>query len=295
MYIIIGASGYLGSYLIQAILQNTDQHLIATYSNNKQNIYNKDSKRVICTKLDISDFDQVDRFFLDLQGEPKDYKILYLSALHHPDKVEKDCKKAWDINISCLDYFLSKLSTKSKLYYSSTDSVYGQSNRNNVFLENDSLNPLNRYGRTKVLAENLVLLSGFSVIRYSLLMGPSLISKSHFYDYIVDSLQNKEQIEMFSDSFRSVISFSDASNLTIQLMEKHYQYKDIINISGDDHLSKYDTAKRIANSLGLEEDYIKSITTENQNIFTSPRAKVTLISNKKIKEILNLSKIEFLK
>lgn len=295
MFVIIGASGYLGSYLIKNILNDTNDKIIATYNSLSQDNHIL-SDRVDWVKLDISHSTNVDHFCnTELQDGIK-YKFIYLAAYHHPDKVEENIRIAWDINTASLDRFLYKAKPKiHSLYYASTDSVYGESVENHIFVENDLYNPVNTYGRTKAIAEQIVLMHGFSVIRYSLLMGPSLITKKHFFDIIAESLKHKEEIDMLADSFRSVITFDAAAHCTISLLENYYKKQDIINISGDEHLSKFEVAIRIANKLSLDRRYIKSILTANQTIFSSSkRAQNTLISNQKLKNILKIDDIGFL-
>ena len=180
-YLIIGASGYLGSYFLKNILEKTDSNIIATH-NSKPSILNGSIKWF---ELDVADFVAVNDFCNELKKTDKKLKAVYLSAYHHPDKVEENPKIAWDINVASLDNFLSKAKSNiESLYYASTDSVYGESIDNHIFSESDLYNPVNRYGRTKAAAEQIVLMHGFSVVRYSLLMGPSIISKRHFFDVI---------------------------------------------------------------------------------------------------------------
>jgi len=291
MFVIIGASGYLGSYLIKNVIDNTDEKVIATYNSNISLVEISNS-RVRWVKLDISDFLNVNNFCKQELGNDIKYKFIYLSSFIYPDEVEKNPKKAWNINVASLDYFLSKAKDKiHSLYYSSGDSIYGESVNDYIFNESDSYNPINTYGRTKAIAEQIVLMYGFSVIRYSLLMGPSLSSKKHFFDKIVESLKNKSNIDMFYDSRRSVIEFNSAACFTIKLLEERcYKKQDIINISSDTPLSKFEIALKIAKKLNLDSKYINSTSMVNQ----SCRARDILMSNQKLKGVLNLREIEFL-
>jgi len=291
MFVIIGASGYLGSYLIKNIINNTNENIIATNNTASENI---DSARIKWVKLDISNAENIKSFNKHHLQENEIYKFIYLAAYHHPDKVEANPSLAWDINVASLDYFLNAIKSKIfSLYYSSTDSVYGESIDNKIFLENNECNPVNTYGRTKVIAEQIVLMHGFSVLRYSLLMGPSLINKKHFFDVIIESLQNKQNIDMYTDSSRSVISFDIASYYSVLLLDKYYQKKDIINITSDYCLSKFDMAVKIAKKFNLDENFIIPASINKNSDFGSKRAQNTLISNKKLKNILKLDKINF--
>jgi dTDP-4-dehydrorhamnose reductase len=291
MFVIIGASGYLGSYLIKNIIDGTDDKVIATYnSSNQENI--KPFDRVSWVKLDISDSASVDRFCKTELRDGVEYKFIYLASYHHPDQVEKNPRKAWDVNTASLDAFLCKAKSNiHSLYYASTDSIYGESINDYIFVEGDAYNPVNKYGRTKAVAEQIVLMHGFSVVRYSLLMGPSIISKKHFFDIIVESLKSKKDIDMFIDSSRSVISFDAAAYFTILLLQRHYKKQDIINITSDSQLTKFDIAMKLAKKLSLDDRFIKAVSVASQDNFGSKRAKNTLISNKKLKNILEKDNI----
>ena len=61
MFIVIGGSGYLGSYLIKNIIDNTDSDIIATHSTTSENRNNYNG-RVKWVKLDIASSIDVDYF-----------------------------------------------------------------------------------------------------------------------------------------------------------------------------------------------------------------------------------------
>jgi dTDP-4-dehydrorhamnose reductase len=292
MFIVVGASGYLGSYLIKNITDHTNENVIATYKNNSEN--NNKCDRLHWVELDVSNPENIDYFCKTYLKKDTNNKVIYLASFHHPDKVEENPQKGWNINTSSLDNFLSKAKNNvSALYYASTDSVYGESVKNKVFVESDLYNPVNTYGRTKAIAEQIVLMHGFSVIRYSLLMGPSLILKKHFFDIIIESLQNNKEIDMYHDSSRSVISFDMASYFTVRLLHNYYKERDIINITSDSRMTKFDMAIQIAKKLNLKDQLIKPISISSRNNFGSNRAKNTLISNSKLKSLLKLNNFTF--
>ena len=119
MYAIIGANGYLGSYAIKAILNRTNESVIATARNLEK--VNK-SERVTWIKCDIQSDDSVKQL-LSILEKHDNLKILYLAACHHPDMVEKNKMLAWDINVTSLSKFINKAVFASRIIYASTDSV----------------------------------------------------------------------------------------------------------------------------------------------------------------------------
>lgn len=293
MYLVIGANGFLGSYILKVILENTCENIIATTRNIENTEKNTRVKWISC---DVSNFVQVDYLcnFLSTISKEK-LKVVYLAAYHNPDLVEKNPNTAWNINVTALSYILNKLENVECFFYPSTDSVYGESSGGYHFKEADKLNPVNIYGKQKVIAEHLVTGYGYNVVRYPFLISPSLTPvKKHFYDNIVFNLQTGKSVEMFKDSFRSTISFNQAADILIQLMEGYSKkLPQILNICGDDDLSKYDVGLLIADKLGVSREKIVPISiNENSGIFQANRASSTLMDNSLLKKILQVKKIK---
>lgn len=290
MYLIVGANGFLGNYLIKNILSMTTENIIATDLTTHQ----ESSERIQWLQCDVSD----KAALVQLNEKCKDMpnlKVFYLAAYHHPDKVLQNPKIAWNINITALSEFLNTMDNIKILYYPSTEVVYGQGINGYHFKENDSLHPANRYGEHKTVAERMVNIAGFNVVRFPVLMGPSLVKgKKHFYDEIVETVKNGETMEMFEDQKRTMIDFDTASQILIRLANTpDAQNYPIVNIAGDESLSKYELGRRIIHKYGLDESKIIPISIdENNKIFTAKRAKETLLDNSLVKKILHLESLK---
>ena len=292
MYLIIGAKGFLGSYLIKNIIEKTNDNIIACDLDIKGC---ENCDRIIWESLDITNLDDIKRLNQKTKNL-NDLKVIYLAAYHHPDKVLQNPKLAWEVNIIALANFLNVMDNIKSLYYPSTEVVYGTNKNGAKFKEDDNLFPANKYGEHKVIAEKMVTTYGYNVVRFPVLMGPSLAKgKKHFFDEIVETLKSNKTIEMFTDNLRSIIDFDTASTLLIDLIESENakQYK-IVNIASDVGISKYDFALLIASKYNLDKSKIIPITMddENQNIFIAKRAKETLLDNTLIKQILKIDEIK---
>lgn len=291
-FLVIGASGYIGSYFLQNILQNSANEIIATHTKNSApSILNE---RIQWLNLDVTDFTAVDNFCANLEKSGAKFNVIYLSAYHHPDKVEQNLKLAWNINITALSNIINKLPNINTFYYSSTDSVYGESVNNYHFTEKDAHKPLNEYGRQKSLAEQIVLSYRQNVIHYPFLIGPSLTQKKHFYDVILDDLKAGKKVEAFSDSYRSSLDFNSAASYCLQLIEKFdSQNIGVINICADAALSKEDVIVQIAKKHGFGRENIIPISAQKMNnIFVAKRANSTVMDNSKMKKLLSLTSVE---
>nr|MBQ4456983.1 sugar nucleotide-binding protein [Clostridia bacterium] len=286
MYCVIGADGFLGSYMCKAILEMTDEDLLCASRKIR-----KESARVKWRKCDITSREDIDELAAVLAKE-ENVKILFLAAYHNPDLVEQNKELAWDMNVTSLSYFVNKTRFAKEIYYPSTDSVYGESIDFYHYKETDALNPVNFYGHNKCAAESILIHSGRNVVRYPFLISPSLADKPHFYDKIVESLRNGQPFEMFEDSYRSSLSFENAARLTIALIEKENGFQ-IVNVCGDRDLSKYDVGRILAKREGLDPELIIPITMgKTVEGFTTKRATSTLMDNSLLKKILDLKCVD---
>ncbi|MFC1566327.1 sugar nucleotide-binding protein [bacterium] len=294
MYVIIGASGFLGAYFIKNILdRNNEQSIICTHADKPNE--NFDSANIDWCELYLTDFDSMDSFIEKINNVNEKINIVYLAAYHHPDKVLENKSLAWDINIVSLAYLINKIKNINTLYYTSSDVVYGQhedSEKDYFFREDEQLSPINEYGKQKALAEQIVLSYGFNVVRYSFLIGKSLTFKKHFYDHIVDDLNENKSIEMLSDSLRSAISFEQASKVTLDLIEKFGNKQvGIVNIGTDEVLSKYDVALKISELKKMDKKNILPIKFADNNFFKEKRAQKVLLDNTKLKQLLDIHRL----
>ena len=291
MYTIVGANGFLGAYMRKAILELTNEPILALDMNVEDAETNS---RITWMKCDVTKEEDIINV-RDVLLKNEDNKIIYLAAYHHPDAVEKNPRIAWNINITALSNFMNTVENVKCFFYPSTDSVYGDGDDTVHFKESDALKPVNRYGRHKATAECLVNAYGYNVVRFPFLIAPSLLSyKDHFYDQIAKTISSGEKMEMFVDSLRSSLDFGTVAELVIKLIETYDEsMPKILNVSGDDDLSKYDIGLMIARKLGVSEDLIVPISADKTDgIFEAKRAKSTLLDNSAIKKYLGLEEIK---
>ena len=294
MYFVIGANGYLGMYYIKNILEKTRENIIAV----ARTVPIEQRERVQWVSCDITDESQVMNLNREYFLKSKDNKIIYLVAYHHPDMVEKNQRIAWDVNVTSLSRFLNAAENVKYFFYPSSDSVYGESIDGKIFCEEDELRPVNRYGLNKCIAEQLVIGYGYHVVRYPFLIGHSLVAtKKHFYDIIVENITLGKPMRMFIDSYRSALSFDAAAGIVVDLIEGNYKkIPQVLNVCGDDALSKYDIGIMIAEKLHVSKDLIQpmSIYDTSCGIFEAKRASSTLMSNQRLKDLTGISEIKLM-
>lgn len=289
MYIVVGGSGFLGHYAIKNILDLTEDEVVATYYPTKPSFEHERLTWVECNVKEQKDIDLLNKNYAD-----KNPKIIYLAAYPSPDFCEKNPVEAWNLNVTALANFVNKIENPKCLYFASTDVVYGEGKHGEKFKEDAPYNPSNNYGKHKVVGEQLVLAKGFNVFRLPLMMNKSLVDgKKHFFDIICETLAAGKEIEMFTDSYRSTLSFSQCAGFVVSLIEKYGSFDEkIVNIASDEPISKFELAQRICDFYGYDKNLIKPISMfENNEIFGAKRAAYTAMDNSRLKKLLNKSDI----
>lgn len=291
MYVIVGANGFLGSYILRALTAEAreDVWAVGVHVSARQ-----DGDGVRWIKCDVTEPEEV----LSLSEAAREcaapVNVIYLAALHHPDRVEAEPRLAWDINVTALSRFLNRFWFARRFIYVSTDSVYGEGGLTRRFREGDPPDPVNRYGVQKVVAEALVRGYGFQVVRLPFLIGPSLVpGRMHFYDQIVRTVTSGKPMEMFTDAYRSTLSFQQAAGFIAWLSRCEGEIPTLLNVCGDEALSKYEVGLRIARRLGAPEGLIVPIEMACGGIFAVKRASTTIMDNGLLKRTLGIRSVFF--
>lgn len=124
MYVVIGANGFLGSYIVRTVLDQTREQVLAICRHTEDAFMQDERLRWMAG--DIEDTESVARIADAMAIAPMPCKVAYLAACHHPDVVARQPVKAWHTNITCLSAFLEKAENMQCLFYPSTDTVYGE-------------------------------------------------------------------------------------------------------------------------------------------------------------------------
>lgn len=291
MYVIIGANGFLGSYIIKTVIEKTEEQVLAVCRNTGEAFLHHERLTWVAGNVECPE--EVDHLISLMKASESPCKVAYLAAIHNPDTVAKDPRRAWHTNITCLSAFLEKMENVSCLFYPSTDTVYGEGGDGVHFSEDATPAPVNIYGIQKATAEAVVRGFGCSVVRFPFLIAPSLLNhKKHFYDTIVETLKAGKPMEMFVDSKRSSLDFGTAASLLVCVMERYSaDMPKTLNLSGDEDLSKYDVGLMIARKHGLDPSLVIPVSSDASDIFKTKRAKSTLLDNTRVKQLLGLESI----
>jgi len=209
--------------------------------------------------------------------------IINFIANTNLDYCENFKENVYELNVIFTDK-ICKLCNEinSKLIHISSDYVFD--GKNGDYHENDQTNPVNYYGYTKQLSEEIVLsYSKNVVIRTSSVYDLKL--KMNFLKFVLEKLNKNEKVFAFDDVFTTPVLIDELieSILKIAASEK----SGIFHISGDECISRFEFAQIIAKKLGFSDELI--IPTHVQDVESKIlRPLNSCLSNKKIKELFNM-------
>ena len=187
--------------------------------------------------------------------------LINLAAMTNVDACELNPKLAGEINVAGLEHICD--SYKGKIIHLSTDYVFDGTS--GPYKEDDPLNPISVYGKTKLASEHILLEKDIKnlVIRGNVLYDYSQHTSASFLNWVVSSLKDNQEIKVVEDQFNNPTwtrSMSDIIELSIK-----NDLEGIIHWGDSVHISRFEFAKLIAKKFSLNESLIKPVLTSELN------------------------------
>ena len=187
--------------------------------------------------------------------------LINLASMTNVDACELNPKLAGEINVAGLKHICD--SFKGKIIHLSTDYVFDGTS--GPYKEDDPLNPISIYGKTKLASEHILLEENIKnlVIRGNVLYDYSPHTSASFLNWVVSSLKNNQEIKVVEDQFNNPTwtrSMSDIIELSIE-----NDLEGIIHWGDSVHISRYEFAKLIAKKFSLNDSLIKPVLTSELN------------------------------
>ena len=293
--LITGSNGLTGHKIVfQAIEQGFDV-MATSYSYN--NLPENDKYKF--ELLDITNKAEVDYII----GSFNPDVIINTAGITKPDDCEKDNMQCRKVNIDGAKNLVdiaNKLDCK--LVHFSTDFVF--SGDKGMYSETDIPNPQNYYAQTKLESEQIVInnCNKYVIVRTVLVYGYSnYLQKSNIVLWVKNSLEQNTAIKVVSDQYRTPTLVDDLAKATLTIAEKDLE--GVYHISGNEYLSVYEFALKIADIFDLDKSLISPISSIELNELAKRPAKTGFNITKafldfnytptSLDEGLRLMKIEF--
>lgn len=206
--------------------------------------------------LDVTDSNK-------LRGVLRTHKpdlVINTSAYTNVDRAEIEKDIAWRVNAEAPGVMMEELNKwKGTLIHFSTDYVF-DGVKNNLYVEDDALNPINEYGRTKLDGEKLIEAIGdrYLIMRTSWVYA---LDSQNFVSNVVLWATTKEALRVVDDQIGSPTWAGMLAEKTAELLYRRnplefiQENAGIYHFAGKGAVSRYDLAKKI---LSLIPPRIKS-------------------------------------
>lgn len=263
--LVIGAAGLVGS---TAVRLGKNYQVFKTFNSHDMQDGNS-------FKLDVTNRDKV---FALIEKIKPDF-IIDAHALHDVDYCETHPEEAWRVNVEGTKNVAEACKRiGAKLVYMSTDYIFD--GRKLKYTEKDKPNPLNYYSRTKLIAERVIDALGVNhiIARSSVLYGIGGQGKMNFVLWLISKLKNGEKVNIVTDQHNNPTYVDKLVETIFTLYEKDAY--GTFHVTGTTCLSRFDFAKIIANTFGLNSKLINPITTPELHQVAKRPERVNMITDK---------------
>ncbi|WP_027402558.1 SDR family oxidoreductase [Aphanizomenon flos-aquae] len=169
-----------------------------------------------------------------------------------------------------------------RLVQISTDHYY-TGDQNYQHNENDPINLINEYARTKYIAEQFALVNPQSlVVRTNIVGFRHRINNPTFIEWVLDSLCKKSPMALFNDFFTSSIDVASFAKILFDVLEQ--KYSGVLNIANKEVFSKKIFIEAIANELGYSLENTK--TSSMLDLGEIPRGESLGLNVSKVEQLL---------
>ena len=202
--------------------------------------------------------------------------IVHLAAMTNVDGCELNPDQAYEVNVRGTVNLLNHFNGKFVLL--STDYVFD--GNEGPYSENDTVNPKNVYGKTKLEAERKVreFSADWLILRTNVVWNIGGQYKASFVDWLVEELDEGNQVRIVTDQWNNPTHTEDLGCVINELLK--YNASGLYHYGSAEVLNRYDFARLIANIYNLDENLIKPIMTQELNQLAKRPLRSGLKTNK---------------
>lgn len=194
-------------------------------------------------QLDVSVFDAV----YDAVRRCKPHIVLNCSAYNLVDKAEEDVENAFRVNAKAVKNLASVCKrNKSLLVHYSTDYVF-DGTKEDIYTENDSPNPINNYGLSKLQGEKFLFegSDNFLLFRVSWVMGDG---KQNFLYKLSEWAKKNKVLKIVCDQVSVPTYTDDAVNATMLAIDRGL--RGLYHLTNSGYASRYEVARYFIEKTG---------------------------------------------
>jgi dTDP-4-dehydrorhamnose reductase len=250
--LITGASGLLGGKLVQ---------LATDAGHDVHSLYFEHSLlEGRPQRLDITDRTAVENAMADKMPEV----MIHAASITDLDLCERTPELAFRVNATATGFLAEACQkVKSRLIYLSTDYIFDGKRGN--YRENDKPNPVNVYGKSKLLGEEEIARKAgdFCIARTSVLFGWGRRHRPNFATWVHGNLRAGQRINVVTDQYATPTLSSDLARMLLEAAER--RLNGIFHLSGSTRVNRYEFALLLARKFGFDEQLVTPVKAESIN------------------------------
>ena len=214
--------------------------------------------------------------------------LINCSSYHKTDEVEGNAQQAFTINAHLVKR-LAELATekRARFFHVSTDYVFGGQHQTSPFSENAPKAPINIYGASKAMGENLALLvnSDAVILRVASLFGVAGASGKggNFVETMLRLAKEKGKLRVVADQTMSPTSTFDVAEAMIDMLVSSAP-PDIWHVVNSGLATWFEFAERIISDANVKARMIRIETKQ----FPTPamRPRYSALNNEKLSKAM---------
>ncbi len=275
--LVTGGSGFLGWLIVKSLSHTCDVGF--TYARNHVDIPNAQAFQV-----DFTDTDSIETCLRHFQPDA----VVHAAAMTGTGECESNRERTLAVNVMATERLLEALPDQNaRVIYISTDLVFD--GETPPYTEDSELNPVNHYGRSKLMAERAVqrLCDNHIILRVALMFGPTNpAGRGGFLKWMDDTMRQGQEIQLFEDEYRTPLFVEDAVEAVRRLLDDPGLYR-LYHLGGPERISRLDFGLRFAAIRGYDTGLIRAIKQSAGNA-GSRRAEDVSLDSTRIQQALSL-------
>lgn len=232
-------------------------------------------------KISLFDMDAVEK---DIEIKKPDI-LIHTAAMVNVDMCEEHPAEAKQLNTDVTSQLAEMCARHEiKMVYISTDAVFDGAS-SDLYTEQDAVDPINVYGKTKLDGETAVLKYKDHLVLRTNIYGINIQDKHSFGEWIYYSLKENHTLNMFSDIDFSPILVNELAELIYLACQRNLC--GLYHACGTGCIPKYDFGIKFKEIFKIESGSINKTTSDTFG-FKAKRSKHMGMSNQKLCEALHV-------
>lgn len=205
--------------------------------------------------------------------------IVHAAALSNIDACETNRQEGYLQNVSVTEYLATEAEElKCQFVFISTDAFFDEADK--LFTEDDEPRPINYYGETKAKAERIVLDLPKGLCIRTNFFGWNYQDKKGLAEWVLHSLKSQTETPLFKDVFFSPLFVDTLAKGISHLI--HDETKGIMNVAGENFVSKLEFGTRLAKLFELNATLIRAASVKDSPL-KAKRSRAMGLSVKRLK------------